>query len=73
MNKTELKKKQLKVETYMEVAECECGGYFNIGVSNTLLMTDPPKRNYKCDKCGREATLTESEFPKLTYKYIDEE
>jgi len=62
-----MEKKKFLTETYFEAPICECGGVYVDRVENVYVMTHPPQAYYKCNFCGKEILLHESDFPTIKH------
>jgi hypothetical protein len=65
-----MNKKYFDVRTYYSAPECECGGTIYIPISGIAFTTKPIKRIFKCNKCGKEVTLSEPDFPGLRHDIL---
>ena len=65
-----MNKKRYHVTPFFEVAECpKCNiGALTERVGGLQYLTDPPKADFKCRKCGEITRLTEPGFPTVRYQ-----
>jgi len=62
--------KKFEIKQWYEAKECECGGVFSERFDQTMLLVDPPKSNFRCNKCGAVVQLDEAEWPGLRTEII---
>lgn len=49
-------------EQWYEVEECECGGLL-VNPANVVYISNPPQRDYTCNKCGKVKRLSSDKWP----------
>ena len=60
MNKT-----RYECTTFYEAVSCECGGSFMNEVGALSFLTNPPQKEYGCNKCGATKILSLENFPQM--------
>ena len=64
-----MNKIKVKVNTYIEYAQCShCGGRLSIANDNVVYTTYPIKKYYGCEDCRLEELLSERDFPRIIYE-----
>lgn len=63
-----MEKVRFECESYYEAVLCECGGAYLNESAPIQLLTDPPKKEYSCNKCGSKMLLTCHDFPQMKIK-----
>lgn len=64
---------KIKVNTFMQYKDCECGGIFAIPANGFVYSTYPQQRDFKCTKCGKLVCLSEHDWPRFVYEEVVEE
>lgn len=59
---------RIKIETFYEIKQCNCGGLIRIPVDDAIQLSSPPQRRFYCDKCGEMYRLYEEEWPQIKYR-----
>ena len=52
--------------------QCSCGGFFTEEVSGLVYYSLPPKKDFRCPKCGEVRRLLESQWPNTRFILEDE-
>lgn len=60
-----MKKARYEYSQYYEAIECDCGGIYINQVGITMLMTSPPQKTFACNKCSKQKTLYENDWPQF--------
>ena len=64
-----MKIKKTELAVFKKVAVCgRCGGDVDKLADERYYLVDPQKAKYNCNKCGKEYTLSKSEFPGIVYE-----
>jgi len=63
--------RKFEVETYYEVAVCsECGGSIDVPHGEEVYTSYPPKKNYKCNQCGKVYMLSMENWPQIKHNTL---